>query len=82
MQKLYILSLLLIFLPIISSAQINVQYIKGVKTIYTVGDTITIPVQIKAPPETCLDGMSHTKFFQKGISMAAVLIRTWTNTGR
>jgi hypothetical protein len=49
--------------------QINVQYIKGEKAAYSIGDTVTLSIQVKVPAETCLDGMEQTKFFQRGISI-------------
>lgn len=49
--------------------QVSIKYIKGEKTDYNIGDTISLSIQIKAPEETCMDGMKTTKLFQKGISI-------------
>jgi hypothetical protein len=59
----------LFILSLNTFGQANIQYLKEEKTIYNIGDTIQLLIQIKAPEETCMDGMKTTKLFQKGISM-------------
>ena len=68
-MRLIITSFLLLSMLFEAFGQVNVQYIKGEKEIYNIGDTIALSIQIMAPEETCLDGMKTTKFFQKGISI-------------
>jgi hypothetical protein len=60
---------LLAFSALEAQGQISVQYLQGQKATYRVGDTVTLCVQISVPPETCLDGMNTTKFYQSGISI-------------
>jgi hypothetical protein len=69
MLKPIILIFFLFILSLNTFGQSNIQYLKGEKTIYNIGDTIQLLIQIKAPEETCIDGMKTTKLFQKGISI-------------
>jgi hypothetical protein len=69
MRKYLTISALILFSSLNAFGQINVQYIRGEKAIYNLGDTIMLSIQIKVPVETCLDGMNQTKFFQRGISI-------------
>lgn len=69
MLKYIILIFSLFTLSLNTFGQANTQYLKGEQTIYNIGDTIQLLIQIKAPEETCIDGMKTTKLFQKGISI-------------
>ena len=69
MLRFIIIASLVLLISVKVPGQVNLQYIKGKKEIYNIGDTITLSIQIKAPEETCIDGMKTTKFFQKGISI-------------
>jgi hypothetical protein len=69
MLKPIILIFFLFILSLNTFGQSNIQYLKGEKTIYNIGDTIQLLIQIKTPEETCIDGMKTTKLFQKGISI-------------
>lgn len=69
MLKPIILIFSLFILSLNTFGQANIQYLKGEKTIYNIGDTIQLLIQVKAPEETCIDGMKTTKLFQKGISI-------------
>ena len=63
------IAFLFLFISLKMYGQVNIQYVKGEKTNYNIGDTVVLSVQIKAPEETCIDGMKTTKLFQKGISI-------------
>jgi hypothetical protein len=69
MVKFLAISVFILFSSLEVFSQITVQYIKGEKTNYAIGDTIMLSVRIKVPDETCLDGMNQTKFFQSGITI-------------
>ena len=63
------IAFLFLFISLKMYGQVNIQYVKGGKTNYNIGDTVVLSVRIKAPEETCIDGMKTTKLFQKGISI-------------
>jgi hypothetical protein len=63
-----------------ASGQISVQYLTERKPVCLVGDTVKLSVRINVPPETCLDGMKGTKFYQSGISI--VKQSAWKEIGK
>jgi len=62
-------AMLILFSSLGARGQISVLYLQGQKATYLVGDTVRLCLQVKAPPETCLDGMSTTKLYQSGIAI-------------
>lgn len=57
------------FLSLGCYSQIAIKYIKGEKATYAIDDSVSLSIEIKVPPETCIDGMNQTKLYQSGISI-------------
>lgn len=57
------------FLSLMCFSQIAIKYTNGEKATYAIGDLVSLSIEIKVPPETCIDGMNQTKLYQSGISI-------------
>lgn len=57
------------FLSLVCYSQIAIKYTNGEKANYAINDLVSLSIEIKVPPETCIDGMNQTKFYQSGISI-------------
>lgn len=57
------------FLSLVNYGQVAITYTNGEKATYAINDMVSLSIEIKVPPETCIDGMNQTKFYQSGISI-------------
>jgi hypothetical protein len=62
-------------------SQIQFSVIKGGKSIYKIGDKISLDINLKTLPETCSDGMKKAKLYVTGFDIENQTEWAQTNKG-
>lgn len=62
----HLFMVIFVLLPMTSYSQIAIKYVGGERAFYHRGDTVSMVIQMRLSPQSCLDGMKKTYLFFSG----------------